>query len=232
MGSRRNDQPILQLVKGGPQSWANGKECAVSIAYVGGLPDHADLALPLLTDLGIPATFYVDPSEILKYAIGWNRFDTSLHELGIAPYETAHKDGSLPNWKQETIESELKDANRFVRDFFGINSIGLSVKGDGNAAEYKAINTVGHILTNREGVNTLDANVLSLSSIPSSKCPNFAKANGYERPNWTIIVFRQIFGRSNTALLTHRLILESLRRHSSDLWLAPVSEVVQQLRMR
>lgn len=232
MDLNRIEKPTLQLIKGGPATWDNSKSCAVSIAYVGGLADHADLALPLLTSLGIPATFYVSPSEVLNYAPGWMNFDTSLHELGVAPFETAEADGSLPNWPTTAIVSELQDANRFVRDFFGINSTGLAVRGDGSAHEYAGIQTVGHILTEREGSNTVQTNVLSLSSLPASKWPEYSKENQLELPNWTVIVFREIFGKSNAAILNHRMILESIRRSSRDVWIAPISQVVTELRMR
>jgi hypothetical protein len=126
----------------------------------------------------------------------------------------------------------LQDANRFVRDFFGINSTGLAVRGDGSAHEYAEIQTVGHILTEREGSNTVQTNVLSLSSLPASKWPEYSKENQLELPNWTVIVFREIFGKSNAAILNHRMILESIRRSSRDVWIAPISQVVTELRMR
>jgi hypothetical protein len=216
--------------------WPNKAKCAVSFAYIGGLQEHADLAPPILKQLGFRASFYVDPDVVLEDAKLWKNLVGSHHEFGCSPFESQTFDGNLYGWTTAGLIDELNLAKDFVRDFFEFEAQGLAHRSSTLTIAQKNVSLVSqnlfkHVVTGTEGVNKLDSNVKSLSVTPmigysSNWLADLGQSNEL---SWVIIPFRRLFTESNSSILLHRLILENINRRRGQLWIAPVGEVASEL---
>jgi hypothetical protein len=215
--------------------WPNGAKCAVSIAYIGGHTDHVDLAVPLLRNLSMPATFYVDPVSILVNANQWSSLTHSEHEIGIAPFETAEQSGELPYWEPKGIRDEIRSSKKFVREFFKTEAKGIAHKGEKLIAGSKDCTVMltdafDHVLSGHIGLNDGFTPPHHLSSLPIKNYPSGVLSDAIvsQRLTWVVIPFRRIFVNNET-LLVHRMILEAVNRVRTNLYIAPVSQVAHQL---
>lgn len=231
----KNAELQQPLVNSGVR-FSNGKKKAVSIAYVGGLPEHAELAPKLLRELDIQATFYIDPTEVLESSELWAPLIGSDHEFGCAPLESQSFDGSLYGWTLHALIDELGLCKSFVKEYFGIEAVGFahrsrSITLDGVSANAVGQNMFEHVLTGDTAFNNLQTHVLKLST---------ESMNDYSRdwfgpcvdPNnleWLIITVRKMYTESNSHVLLHRLLLEQLHRNRTEIWIAPVGAVANEL---
>jgi hypothetical protein len=216
--------------------WPGGAKCAVSFAYIGGLPEHIDLAPGLLKQLGIRASFYVDPTEVLTSANLWTQVIGSEHEFGVAPFESSDPSGYLENWDTIAVREEIISSKRFVQEFFGKPAAGVAHRGETlrsakNDCTVLLHNSFDHVLTGSGRLNTIDSLPHRLSSVSIKRYPSsqLTDAMTSTELNWIIIPFRRIFVNTET-LLVHRMILEAVNRQRSHLYLAPVSEVANSLK--
>ena len=221
-------------------SWPNKAKCAVSFAYIGGLQEHADLAPPILDQLGFRASFYVDPDVVLEDAKLWKGLAGSRHEFGCSPFESQTFDGNLYGWTTAGLIDELNLAKEFVRGFFEVEPRGLAHRSSELSISGKNVSLISqnmfkHVVTGTEGINEFDSNVKSLSTTPviSYSSNWLADLGKTKKLNWVLIPFRRMLTESNSSLLLHRLILENIGRRRKDLWIAPVGDVAHELgRMR
>lgn len=220
--------------------WPNESKCAVSFAYIGGLPEHIDLAPTILQQMGFRASFYVDPDIVLEEARLWKQLAGSQHEFGCAPFESQTFDGNLYGWTAPALIEELNLAKDFVREFFEVEPKGLAHRSSqltisGTNASMISNNLFRYVVTGSEGINGMESDIKKLVTTPLiSYSSNWLNDLGKSsRLSWVIIPFRQLFNESSSAILLHRLILESVNRKRKDLWVAPVGEVASELlRMR
>ena len=212
--------------------WPNRAKCAVSFAYIGGLQEHADLAPPILDQLGFRASFYVDPDVVLEDAKLWKKLEGSAHEFGCSPFESQTFDGNLFGWTTAGLIDELNLAKDFVEEFFNVEPKGLAHRSaelsiGGKSVSLISQNLFKHVVTGTEGINRLSSSVKSLSVTPvigysSNWLAELGQSNDL---SWVIIPFRRLFTESNSSILLHRLILENINRKRGKLWIAPVGEV-------
>ncbi len=212
--------------------WPNKAKCAVSFAYIGGLQEHADLAPPILEQLGFRASFYVDPDVVLEDAILWKRLAGSRHEFGCSPFESQTFDGNLFGWTIPALIEELNLAKDFVEEFFHTEPLGLAHRSAeltiaGKNVSLISQNLFKHVVTGTEGVNRLSSNVKNLATTPvlgysSNWLADLGQSNEL---SWVIIPFRRLFTESNASILLHRLVLENINQKRKNLWIAPVGEV-------
>lgn len=231
--------PILEqeaLRKKSSIVWPNKAKCAVSLAYIGGLPEHIDLAPALLNQLGFRATFFVDPDVVLEEAALWKNLVGSKHEFGCSPFESQTFDGNLYGWTASALIDELSLAKVFVRDFFESEPKGLAHRSphltiNGTNASLISQNLFKYVVTGSEGINQFDANIKDLSVTPiiSYSTNWLAELGKSEDLTWIIVPFRRLFTESNSTILLHRLILENISRKRGQLWIAPVGEVATEL---
>ena len=216
--------------------WPNRAKCAVSFAYIGGLQEHADLAPPILEQLGFRASFYVDPDVVLEDARLWKKMVGSNHEFGCSPFESQTFDGNLHGWTTGALVDELNLSKIFVREFFETEPRGLAHRSQelsiaGQNVSLISQNLFKHVVTGTEGINRLSSNVKSLAVTPmigysSNWLADLGQSNEL---SWVIIPFRRLFTESNSSILLHRLILENINRKRGKLWIAPVGEVAGEL---
>jgi hypothetical protein len=219
--------------------WSNGAYLAVSLVYVGGLPDHADLALPLLRQLSMPATFFIDPLNMLDEVRRWEHIRATEHEIALAPFMGAQKTGFLPGWTQGAFGDEVRSAKRFCRDVFSVSPRSLYHSGPtlfGDKANFSPIieREFDNVVTSIPGTNGPFSSAKSLSSRPLISYPNqeFRSLLHLEEPNWLIIPFGPLFEGDNTRILMHRMMLESLNRERKNLRIGTVSQIAAELRNR
>ncbi|MEI7986601.1 MAG: hypothetical protein WCI55_13325 [Armatimonadota bacterium] len=215
--------------------WPNRAKCAVSFAYIGGLQEHADLAPPVLEQLGFRASFYVDPDVVLEDAALWKKLAGSRHEFGCSPFESQTFDGNLYGWTTAGLIDELNLSKEFVQDFFDAEPKGLAHRSSELTIADKNVSLIAqnlfkHVVTGTEGINRLSANVKNLSITPvvgysSNWLADLGQSNEL---SWVIIPFRRLFAESNASILLHRLILENISRKRRNLWIAPVGEVASE----
>lgn len=232
---KKSDELNQALVNPGVR-WNNGKKKAVSIAYVGGLAEHAELAPNLLADLDMKATFYVDATEVLEHSELWTPLATSGHEFGCAPLESQSFDGALYGWTVHALIDELGLGRSFVNEFFGVEPVGFAHRSRSITLDGVSMNAVGqsmfdHVLTGDQAINGLEANVLKLSteSMHDYTREWFAPCEDPDNLEWLIITVRKMYTESNSHVLLHRLLLEQLHRQRTELWIAPVGVVAREL---
>src|SRR6478752_6641875 len=64
-----------------PLVWPNGWKCAVSLTYDGACDEHVSYGVPLLDQLSLCATFFVNPTGLLSQPIAWKTIGQK-HEIG------------------------------------------------------------------------------------------------------------------------------------------------------
>lgn len=219
--------------------WSNGAYLAVSLVYVGGLPDHADLALPLLRQLSMPATFFIDPLTMLDEVRRWEAIRTTEHEVALAPFMNAQPTGFLPSWTQGAFGDEVRSAKRFCREVFGVSPRSLYHPGAtlyGDKANFSPIieREFDNVVTSMRGVNGPLTSAQHLTSQPLTSYPHgeFRSLLGVEEPNWLIIPFGPLFEGDNTRILMHRMMLEALNREKKNLRIGTVAQIAAELRNR
>ena len=81
---------------------------AVSLAYEGGTPDQVDVALPMLRDLRLRATFYLSPTDLLRDPRLWQALLKEGFEIGAHPFRAVTDEhGNLPTRTLQLVEDEL-----------------------------------------------------------------------------------------------------------------------------
>lgn len=128
--------------------WSNGAYLAVSLVYVGGLPDHADLALPLLRQLSMPATFFIDPLTMLDEVRRWEAIRTTEHEVALAPFMNAQPTGFLPSWTQGALATKSAQPSDSVVKFLESVRGACTILG----RLYTAIRPTSHRLSNESSI--------------------------------------------------------------------------------
>jgi hypothetical protein len=215
--------------------WPNKAKCAVSFAYIGGLQEHADLAPPILDQLGFRASFYVDPDVVLEDAALWKKLVGSRHEFGCSPFESQSFDGNLFGWTTAALIDELNLSKEFVRSFFDTEPSGLAHRSSELSISGKSVSLISqnlfkHVVTGTEGFNRLSSSVkcLAVTPVVSYSSNWLADLGDSNELSWVIIPFRRLFTESNASILLHRLILENISRKRGKLWIAPVGDVTSE----
>ncbi len=219
--------------------WSNGAFCAVSFAYVGGLPEHLELAVPLLRQLGLPATFFLDPLNVIDDVRPWDALKATEHEIGLAPFGDATRSGFLPGWTNGGFGEEIRSAKRFVRDVFGVKATSLYHPGGtlyGDVANFSEImhREFPTVVTSISGQNTPLSSTQHLQVLDIKRYPSMdlSRAFDSDEPTWVIIPFSGLFEGDFTKILMHRMIVEAIGRNRSKLRIGTVSEIASELRLR
>lgn len=62
--------------------WPDGKKAAISLSFDDGRASQVDIGIPLLDAYNLKATFYVNPSNIMKRIEKWKAAASNGHEIG------------------------------------------------------------------------------------------------------------------------------------------------------
>ena len=107
--------------------WPKGMRGAVSLSFDDGMPSQLDRAVPLLDELALKATFYVNP----VYSLGWLKNKERWRQLAISGHEIGNhtdkhpcschhsyrSDGDycLERLQMEEIVRSIEDAEKAIR---------------------------------------------------------------------------------------------------------------------
>lgn len=98
--------------------WPHGAKSAVSLAFVGRLPERLEGLITELDSFGFKATFFVNPPSVLRDPNRWRELAAQGHEIGNASLYEVSLNGELPNWTLRTVEQDLHMTQEFLEDMF------------------------------------------------------------------------------------------------------------------
>jgi peptidoglycan/xylan/chitin deacetylase (PgdA/CDA1 family) len=154
--------------------WPGGARAAISITYDGAWPGHYELVAPLLDQLDLAATFYLEPTRLLDNPRAWHRV-ASRNEIGSHTlYEAADELGRLCAWTLEAVEADCRSAPNLLEEATGAERpFGFAFPGpepfcrEGSYARIVR-RTFVHARTVEPGLNRLDVDPFSLRSIDTT----------------------------------------------------------------
>lgn len=96
--------------------WPGDRPAAVSLAYLGASPEALVEAVPLLSALHLPGTFFLSATDLLENPYEWRRAIEHGHELANGSLVGMSIDGELPNWTCEMVRDDLRLTEELFRD--------------------------------------------------------------------------------------------------------------------
>ena len=109
------------------RAWPDGFQAALSISFDDARRSQIDLGLPVLDQLGIPATFFVLPGGVALARRGWQEVVASGHEIGN--HTTHHPCSANFSWTRhhtiedltlDDIDAEMSEANIWIAEHLGV----------------------------------------------------------------------------------------------------------------
>jgi hypothetical protein len=190
-----------------------GCKFAVSLVYAGGYADHLESALPLLNLLEMPATFMVDPAEILLHANLWKRAHLDNIELGVLPGGPLDQDVS--RWSSDLVEQEVDEASRLLKELLGRTPIGTMYDG-----ARTPVNKQDFHLALEDGINELNFSKDWIKTVICRQYPtDFEALFRAKAPSWIVIRFESLLEPTHNEILVHRLVVEALNRMRDQVWI-------------
>lgn len=211
----------------------NGSRAALSLLYAGGLPEHAEMATGILRDLGIRATFAIDPAEVVLQVPHWRDVFYFGHEAMNGSLAGYASEEGLTNWTRLAVEHELHLANKFIREELDATAKGVWVPSErphDAQGSYEPLlsKTFEYAVGPVQGVNVVRTPRTQLRSSELLEYPlsTIRELQNTRSLRWTIIRIDGLFnGTDNQRILAHRLLIEAIARNRSNIWVAPVGEV-------
>jgi hypothetical protein len=97
--------------------WPEHYVAGISLTYDGSTEQQIEEVVPLLDRLGLKATFFCDPTELIGHVAKWREAALSGHEIGNGfLYSSVDEDGLIPDWPSETFAAELEDAEGLISE--------------------------------------------------------------------------------------------------------------------
>ena len=219
-------------------NWQNGSKLAVSIVYSGSRSEHLEIAAPLLYQLGLQATFFVEPSSVLDGFQGWKQLREQGHEFGNGALTGFSEDGALSNWTHAAVSHEIVEAQVFLKSELQVLGSGFVFPGsnpvDGQGSYAPMIEDLFEYGIGFEsGANDLAQNPHNLKSVQVTHYPSEWLSDDFapSQLTWLIIRFEELLnGESNNAILVHRLVVEAIHRMKQRAWVAPAGTVFREFK--
>jgi peptidoglycan-N-acetylglucosamine deacetylase len=235
------------------QAW-KGKKCAVALTYDDGLQVHLDNVVPALDSLGFKGTFYLSGSfpGVTARIADWKKAATHGHELanhtlfhpctGGPGREWVKPDRDLSTYTMPRIVDEIRMTNTLLealdgktqRTFAypcGDRTIGGEnyfdkVKNDfvaarGTASEMRKSTDVDLANVGAYGINGQTGEQM-IALVKQAMATNSV----------LVFLFHGVGGEHNlnVALPEHRKLLQFLKQHENEIWIAPFIDVAQSVK--
>ncbi|NID10535.1 polysaccharide deacetylase family protein [Fibrivirga algicola] len=232
------------------------KKCAVALTYDDGLQVHLDNVVPALDSLGFKGTFYLSGSfpGVTARVADWKKAATHGHELanhtlfhpctGGPGREWVKPDRDLSAYTVPRIVDEIRMTNTFLealdgkkqRTFAypcGDRTIGGTyyfnqVKGDfvaarGTASEMRQPTAVDLANVGAYGINGQTGEQM-IALVKQAMATNSV----------LVFLFHGVGGEHNlnVALPEHRKLLQFLKQHENEIWIAPFIDVAQSVKVK
>lgn len=233
----------------------NNKQCAVVLTYDDALNVHLDNVIPALDSLGLKGTFYIiGNSPILSKRMSeWRLAAKHGHELGN--HTLNHPcDGSIPGRSWVTRENDLikYSFERAVNEIRVTNTLLQAIDGktertfaypcgDLKVDTITFYPTLEHDFVGARGVGE---GMQSLNKINLNNIDCFAingQSGDYmidlvkkamESHTLLVFLFHGVGGEHNinVSLEAHRQLIQFLKQHENEIWIAPLVDVAKYIR--
>ncbi|QHW00040.1 polysaccharide deacetylase family protein [Spirosoma endbachense] len=230
----------------------NGKKCAVALTYDDALLVHLDNVIPVMDSLGLKGTFYLSGyfPGFVNYIPRWRSAAVNGHELanhtlfhpcaGDRPgREWVKPANDLSKYTVQRMTDEIRMTNILLKTLDGQSArtfaypcgdtkIGdvdyyKSVEGDfvaarGTKSEMKPITEI----------NFADIGSYAINGQSGEQMIDLVK-KAQETNSLLVFLFHGVGGGHslNVALAEHNKLVQYLKQHESDIWVAPFIEVAQ-----
>jgi len=229
----------------------NGKKCAVVLTYDDALNEHLDNVVPLLDSLGMHATFYVPPSFPGFYTRmdEWKIVAQKGHELGNhtlfhpcigsgAGREWVPKEYNLNDYSLKRIRDEMTLANAVLKLLDGkeqrtfaypcgdITAGGTSYKEIVKELFVGARGVSGGIVKQTD-IDIYNVNCYMVNGESSAQLIKLVN-NSMDEGSLLVFLFHGVGGGHdlNVSLQDHRDLLLYLKNYQSQIWIAPMRDVL------
>jgi peptidoglycan/xylan/chitin deacetylase (PgdA/CDA1 family) len=230
-----------------------GKKCAVVITYDDAISQHLDNALPVLDSLGLKATFYLTAYNTRDRINDWKKLAQNGHEIGNHTLhhpcvggvgrEWVKAENDMNNYTVQRMVNEIKMTNVFLEALDGkkkrtfaytcgdmkVNDTAFmdQLKGDFVAA--RGVKSQQHTIDQVDLYNTDCYVVNGETAEQMEQWVKQAVAN----KSLLVILFHGVGGGNslNVTLPAHREFLGYLKKNEKDIWIAPMVEVAEHIRM-
>jgi peptidoglycan-N-acetylglucosamine deacetylase len=258
MNDRRLLLPLLFLLA--PYSYAqntqpwHGKKAAVVITYDDAIHEHLDNALPVLDSLGLKATFYItafSPS-VQSRLNDWKNVALKGHELGNHTLyhpcaggkgrEWVSKEYDLHTYTVKRMEEEIRMTNLFLQSLDGKSvrtfaytcgdmKIGDSSFIDGMKNDFIAARAVRNEMHPIQEINLYNIDCYMVNNHTAAEMKSWVD-KAIQTNSLLVILFHGVGGGNglNVALNEHRQLLQYIRQHENEIWVAPLSETASYIK--
>ena len=233
----------------------NGKQCAVVLTYDDALNVHLDNVIPCLDSAGLKGTFYLigESPVISKRMSDWRLAAKHGHELGN--HSLNHPcDGGIQGRSWVTAENDLSKytADRAIKEIRVTNTLLQAIDGktertfafpcgDTKIDTITFYRTLEHDFIAARGVqdgmqplNKVDLNNINCYGINGQSGAYLIDLvkKAMESNTLLVFLFHGVGGEHNinVSLEAHRQLIQYLKQHEHEIWIAPMVDVAKYIR--
>jgi len=233
-----------------------GRKCAVVLTYDDALTEHITKAIPALNVLGLKATFYITDFGGLQAQIpAWRSSAAAGHELGNHTMthpceggrpgrEFVKPDYDLTKYTLRRITDDIRTMNTVLtaidgktrRTFAypcGDTKIGGVPYIDGMKNAFVGARGVSPAITGADKVDLYNINSFMVNGQSGEEL--IAQVKQAEAKQGVLVfLFHGVGGGHslNVSLPAHRQLLTYLKQHEKDIWIAPMVDVAEFIRVQ
>jgi peptidoglycan-N-acetylglucosamine deacetylase len=233
----------------------NGKQCAVVLTYDDALNVDLDNVVPCLDSVGFKGTFYLigESPVVSKRLSEWRLIAKRGHELGN--HTLTHPcDGSFQGRSWVSPENDLSkySFNRVVNEIRVTNTLLQAIDGktertfafpcgDLKIDTISFYSTLEHDFVGARGVRS-SLQSLNMVDLDNIDCFGINGQSGtymidlvnkaMETHTLLVFLFHGVGGEHNinVSLEAHRQLIQYLKQHENEIWIAPMVEVAKFIR--
>jgi hypothetical protein len=233
--------------------WPHGLRAAVSLTFDDARRSQIDHGMPLFKELGVRATFYVNPARARDRIEGWRKAYLEGHEIGnhtrhhpcSETYEWS-RDHAIEDYSLARMEEELVGCNEDVQTLIGVRPqtfaypCGQTYVGRGEGQTSYIPLVADHFLAGRGvGAETNDPVSCDLACLKAASFDERSLSDvvplierALDEGSW-LILFGHEIQETSGFMVTETRSLTELCRYLSDpkrgIWLDTVEAVATQI---
>ncbi|WP_440906489.1 polysaccharide deacetylase family protein (plasmid) [Catenovulum sp. SX2] len=230
----------------------NGKQAAIALTYDDALNVHLDIVAPQLNQFNFKGTFYLTvASDAFRQRLAaWQQVANQGHELGnhtlfhpcradLPNRDWVATDRDLAKWSKQQLINNLKIANTTLTALTGKNTRSFAYTcGDTTAGKDNFIQDIKPLFSGARGVHyqLTTPNNIDRYNMPAYVVHGQTLAQLTEQVDQAIkqqalliFLFHGVGGEHglNIDADTHLALLEYIRKHQQQLWVAPVHDIAE-----
>ncbi len=228
----------------------NGHQCAVVLTYDDGLHVHLNQVIPLLDSMDFKATFYIpgNAPALYNHIEEWAEASKKGHELGNHTLnhpcagksmgrEWVNPDYDLDDYSVTKIIDEIKLANTLLKAIdgksqrtFAYTCGDTQIGGVSFIPEIKnsfvAARSVGPSFESLAVIDLYQIGAFMVNGETGSELKSMVQ-QAMEKNVLLVFLFHGVGGEHdiNVSLEAHRQLIQFLKQHETEIWLAPLEEV-------